>query len=80
MMNRNNRAFRPCAIGLESRIALSAASPRAEVARLAVVRPPLAGTLTGGYLSSTRDNRAADEPLTVGVNAEGRVHGLSRSR
>lgn len=51
---------------------------QAEVNRLpAVTQHVLAmGSLSGRYLATGQDNRPADQPLQVGVNAVGRVQGL----
>lgn len=84
-MSPKNRAFRPAANSLESRITMSTTSvqlpTQAEVTTLATENrlSAISGALTGRYLATDQDNRAADAPLQVRVNGTGRIQGLGRS-
>lgn len=84
-MNDRKRAFRPTADGLEARIAMSAgvAAPnaQAEITTLsaATTPRPVVGILHGRYHSTAHDNRAADEPLQVQINAAGNIRGTGKA-
>ncbi|WP_406694727.1 hypothetical protein V5E97_27110 [Singulisphaera sp. Ch08] len=84
-MSQKSRAFRPTANSLESRITMSATTVRPlvqpEVTSLAIENRATAtsGTLTGRYLATDQDNRAADAPLEVNLNGAGKIQGLGRS-
>ena len=85
-MNRRRPAFRPQAVDLEPRLALSLATvPVAEVASPRADDDPIMTTmaapqaLTGRY-SAAGDDRAADAPLHVRVGGTGQVAGIGRGR
>ncbi|WZO98428.1 hypothetical protein EP7_000007 [Isosphaeraceae bacterium EP7] len=82
-MYTKTHAFRPGSEDLEMRLALSSGiqSPQAAIGSLhkaPTPRPTVAGSLAGRYFASGLDNRPADEPYRVDVNAIGRVTGLGR--
>ena len=82
-MKRTSREFRPGPDGLESRVALSAATSTtplsaAVASMVAAGRQVVTGTVRGGYFAPEPDNRAADAPLQVLVNGAGTVHRLGR--
>ncbi|AGA27866.1 hypothetical protein [Singulisphaera acidiphila] len=84
-MSQKSRAFRPAANSLESRITMSATTVRPlvqnEVTSLATTNRITAtsGTLSGRYLATDQDNRAADAPLQVNLDGSGKIQGLGRS-
>src|SRR3954454_711837 len=85
-MNRKSRNFQPHAAELESRLLQSlTATPRsAEVSILSArsgTAPAVAitNTVQGRYFAA-EDNRAADAPLHVQLNGNGRVNGIGRAK
>lgn len=86
-MNRKRRAFRPSASPLEPKLLLSQTmAPWVGRGVTPVATPYFASkpqpvnTITGRYGSGQQDNRPADEPLQVGLDASGWVKGLGCSR
>src|SRR5262245_12157929 len=79
-MNRKARSFLPHATELESKLLLSVTTPQtAEVSGLRSGTSPAAITKTiqGRYFAA-EDNRAADAPLHVQLNGNGRVNGVGK--
>lgn len=81
-MNRRSRAFRPGATNLEARVVLSTATVTPEVVLLATAKPAkstaISGVLTGKYIATGEDLRAADAPYRVDLNGSGQVKGLGK--
>jgi hypothetical protein len=87
-MNRNTRSCQPQATELESKLLLSLmATPAPETAEVAILSersgttPAVAitNTVKGRYFAA-EDNRAADAPLHVQLNDNGRVNGIGRAK
>lgn len=87
-MERKTRAFRPQATTLEFKRLLSlTATPAPETAEVSILTER-SGTTPAAVVTSTvrgryaagEDNRAADAPLHVRLNGNGRVDGIGRAR
>ena len=70
--------IRPCVDNLEDRVAMSAGPAEVTLFSAATTRTTIAGSLSGRYLATGQDNRPADQPFEVGVEAPGRLHGVGR--
>jgi hypothetical protein len=57
---------------------MSAGPAEVTLVSAATTRTTVAGSLSGRYLATGQDNRPADQPFEVGVEATGRVHGLRK--
>ena len=77
-MGNKKREIRPCVDNLEARVAMSAGPAEVTLFSAATTRTTVAGFLSGRYLATGQDNRPADEPYEVGVEATGRVHCVGR--
>src|SRR3954454_20614042 len=85
-MNRKSRNFQPHAAELESRLlqSLTATPQTAEVSILSqrsgtTPAAAITNTVQGRYFAA-EDNRAADAPLHVQLNGNGRVNGIGRAK
>jgi hypothetical protein len=87
-MDRKTRSFRPQTDGLESRLLLSlTATPPPEGAEVTTLSDrsgsapaaAITNAVRGRYFAA-EDNRAADAPLHVQLNGNGRVDGIGRAR
>jgi hypothetical protein len=87
-MNRTARSFQPQATELESKLLLSlTATPAPETAEVTILSdrsgttPAVAitNTVHGRYFAA-EDNRAADAPLHVQLNGNGRVNGIGKAK
>ena len=85
-MNRKSRSFQPQADGLESKLLLSfTGTPPTDDAEVHILSDrsgtaPAVAIVNGlqGRYFAAEDNRAADQPLHVQLNANGKVDGLGR--
>jgi hypothetical protein len=77
-MGNKKREIRPCVDNLEARVAMSAGPVEVTLVSAATTRTTVAGSLSGKYLATGQDNRPADQPYEVAVEATGRIHGLGR--
>jgi hypothetical protein len=87
-MDRKPRVFQPQATELESKILMSlTATPAPETAGVSILEersgttPAVAitNTVKGRYFAA-EDNRAADAPLHVQLNGNGRVNGIGKAK
>lgn len=87
-MNRKTRSFRPQAAELESKFLLSlTGAPAPDAAEVAILADrsgttpaaAITNVVQGRYFAA-EDNRAADAPLHVQLNGNGRVNGIGKAR